>query len=61
LAKKLSRFDCAMVLCDEKWMDPDEDMSNGYDDIRTQGDLLRLDSMVCLGYNVSHVSLLRAL
>lgn len=42
----VSKFDCVMVLCDEKWMDPDENMTNGYDDINTQGDLLRLESVV---------------
>ena len=43
----VTQFDCVMVLCDEKWMDPDENMTNGYDDINTQGDLLRLESVVC--------------
>jgi hypothetical protein len=42
----MSKFDCVMVLCDEKWIDPDENMTNGYDDINTQGDLLRLESVV---------------
>jgi hypothetical protein len=42
----MSRFDCCIVLCDEKWMDPDENMTNGYDDLISQGDLLRLESVV---------------
>lgn len=37
--------DIAMVLCDERWLDPDQDMTNGYDDITTPGDLLRLESV----------------
>lgn len=44
----MTLYTCVLVLCDERWMDPDEDAANGYDDIRTQGDLLRLDSMVLL-------------
>eukprot|EP00892_Ulva_mutabilis_P004077 jgi/Ulvmu1/2040/UM120_0036.1 len=38
--------DIAMVLCDERWLDPDQDMANGYDDITTPGDLLRLEAVV---------------
>lgn len=38
-------MDIAMVLCDERWLDPDQDMTNGYDDITTPGDLLRLESV----------------
>lgn len=44
----MTKFDTVLVLCDEMWMDPDQNMTNGYDDINTQGDLLRLESVVRL-------------
>lgn len=41
------RFRCAIILCDEGWVDPDLDTSNGIQ-IEEEGDLLRLDSMLLL-------------
>ncbi|KAK9843129.1 hypothetical protein WJX74_007389 [Apatococcus lobatus] len=43
----LTKFRCAIILCDEGWVDPDLDTSNGIQ-IEEEGDLLRLDSMLLL-------------
>ena len=43
----LRRFRCAIILCDEGWIDPDLDTSNGIQ-IEEEGDLLRLDSMLLM-------------
>lgn len=39
------RFTAALLLCDEAWVDPDLDSSNGVDELRAQ-DMLRLDAML---------------
>lgn len=39
----LSEFKCAIVLCDERWMDPDMDDTNGIDTL-DQPSVLRLDA-----------------
>lgn len=41
----LSSFRCAIVLCDELWVDPDNDDSNGIDTI-DEPSVLRLDALV---------------
>ncbi|KAK9866656.1 hypothetical protein WJX84_009216 [Apatococcus fuscideae] len=43
----LTKFRCAIILCDEGWIDPDLDTSNGIQ-IEEEGDLLRLDSMLLM-------------
>lgn len=43
----ISDYNCAMCLCDAKWIDPDSDSTNGVDFLE-QGDMLRLDSMLLL-------------
>lgn len=47
LASKLdmSTFRCAVVLCDELWVDPDSNDSNGIDGV-DEPSVLRLDSLV---------------
>lgn len=41
----LSICRCAIVLCDQTWLDPDMDLSNGIDE-RSQDAMLRLDALV---------------
>lgn len=43
----IAEYACAMCLCDQKWVDPDADASNGVDFLE-QRDMLRLDSMLLL-------------
>lgn len=43
----LGGYDAAIVLVDEKWVDPDEDDTNGVDPMARQ-DVLRLDSMAMM-------------
>ncbi len=43
----MRRYRCAIILCDEGWVDPDLDTSNGIQ-IESEGDLLRLDSMLLM-------------
>ena len=43
----ISNYSCAMCLCDNKWVDPDSDSTNGVDFLE-QSDMLRLDSMLLL-------------
>lgn len=47
LAAKLdmAAFRCALVLCDELWVDPDKDDANGIDSL-DEPSVLRLDSLV---------------
>ncbi|KAL6749116.1 hypothetical protein V8C86DRAFT_3032280 [Haematococcus lacustris] len=47
MAVGLEGFKCAIVLCDDKWIDPDQDSANGIDELR-QRDMLRLDAMVMM-------------
>ncbi len=41
----LSKFKCAIVLCDERWLDPDNDDLNGIDTL-DEPSVLRLDSLM---------------
>lgn len=41
----ITNISCAIVLCDERWVDPDMDDSNGVDSL-DERDVLRLDSLV---------------
>ena len=41
----VTAYKCAIVLCDQSWLDPDLDLSNGLQ-LRSQSDMLRLDSLV---------------
>eukprot|EP00798_Chlamydomonas_sp_ICE-L_P003835 gene3835-13903_t len=43
----IQQFKCAIVLCDERWVDPDMNDTNGFDALQQQ-DMLRLDSMVMM-------------
>lgn len=40
-------FSCAVVLCDMKWLDPDEEVANGIS-ATEQSDMLRLDALVLM-------------
>ena len=46
-AVDVSQFSVAICLCDQRWIDPDADSSNGVDFLE-QRDMLRLDSMLLL-------------
>ena len=39
------RFKCAIVLCDQAWLDPDLDHTNGIS-MRGEGDMLRMDAVI---------------
>ncbi|KAK9800761.1 hypothetical protein WJX73_008207 [Symbiochloris irregularis] len=41
----ITKYRCAIILCDQAWMDPDGDDSNGIDE-RSQHAMLRLDALV---------------
>ena len=41
------RFSTAIVLCDQSWVDPDLDDTNGIQ-VREQRDMLRLESQILL-------------
>ena len=41
----LCRFKCAIVLCDQAWLDPDLDHTNGIS-MRGEGDMLRMDAVI---------------
>ena len=41
------RFSTAIVLCDQSWIDPDLDDTNGIQ-VREQRDMLRLESQILL-------------
>mmetsp|Transcript_40088 Transcript_40088/g.113563 ORF Transcript_40088/g.113563 Transcript_40088/m.113563 type:complete len:339 (-) Transcript_40088:39-1055(-) len=47
----LDTFNCIIILCDQSWMDPDRDQSNGID-TQCTGDMLRLDSLI-MGVHVN--------
>lgn len=36
---------CALLLRDERWIDPDLDLANGIE-LHEQGDMLRIDSLI---------------
>lgn len=44
-ALDVSTFRCALVLCDELWVDPDNNDANGLDSL-DEPSVLRLDSLV---------------
>ena len=41
----MCRFKCAIVLCDQAWLDPDLDHTNGIS-MRGEGDMLRMDAVI---------------
>jgi len=41
----VTMYKCAICLCDQAWLDPDLDLSNGIA-LKSQSDMLRLDAMV---------------
>ena len=41
----VTAYKCAIILCDQSWLDPDLDLSNGLA-LSSQSDMLRLDAMV---------------
>lgn len=41
----VTAYKCAIILCDQSWLDPDLDLSNGIA-LKSQSDMLRLDAMV---------------
>ncbi|KAK9810370.1 hypothetical protein WJX72_009592 [[Myrmecia] bisecta] len=43
----LTRYKCAIVLCDESWIDPDLNLDNGIE-IGNEADMLRLDAMLMM-------------
>ncbi|KAK9818136.1 hypothetical protein WJX72_007697 [[Myrmecia] bisecta] len=43
----ITKYKCAIVLCDESWVDPDLDLANGIE-LGEEGDMLRLDAMIML-------------
>ncbi|KAG2488904.1 hypothetical protein HYH03_012534 [Edaphochlamys debaryana] len=43
----VTQLKAALVLCDERWVDPDLDQTNGVDSL-CQADMLRLDSLVMM-------------
>lgn len=41
----VTAYKCAIILCDQSWLDPDLDLSNGVE-LKSQSDMLRLDALV---------------
>lgn len=41
----VTAYKCAIILCDQSWLDPDLNLSNGIA-LKSQSDMLRLDAMV---------------
>ena len=54
----VTAFKCAIILCDQSWLDPDLDLSNGVA-LKSQSDMLRLDALV-MAVNLNIRKLLEA-
>jgi hypothetical protein len=54
-ALDVSQFRCAVVLCDESWVDPDNNEANGLDSL-DEPSVLRLDSLVMVAQVGGHAS-----